>query len=98
MKERHELSLQFRGQVDEQITTDEDIQFGKRGVHNQVLGGESHHLPNLLTDPVVVSFLDKITLQELGRDIGTDIGGINPLARLVDRIPIKVGGKDLYFE
>ena len=95
VKQRQELFLQFRGQIDQQVAADQDIQLGKGGIHDDVLGGEGHHLADLFADPVVVVLQDKKTLQPFRRDIHGDVGRIDPLAGLVDRIPVKVGGKDL---
>ncbi len=98
MKERQELFLQFRRQIDQKVAADEDIQLGKGGVHDDVLRGEGHHLPDLLADPVAVLFLDKKPAQALGRNVRGDVGRIDPLAGLVDRVPVQVGGKDLQRE
>jgi len=98
VKERQQFFLQIRRQIDQQIAADEDIQLGKGGLHDDVLRGKGHHLPDLLADPVAVIFLYKKTFQSLGRHISRDVERIDPLAGFVDRILVQVGGIDLQFE
>ncbi len=88
MKDRQDLFLKFRHQIDQKVAADEDIQFGKGGVHDDVLRGEGNHLPYLLADPVAVFFLDKKPLQAIGRYVRGDAPRIDPLAGPVYRLPV----------
>ena len=97
MKERQQFFLQFRGQVDQKIAADDEIEPGKGGVHDDVLGGEGHHRPDLLADPVGLPILDKEALEAFGGDVGDDVGRVAPEAGLGDGVRVEVGGKDLQY-
>ena len=98
MKERQEPFLQFRGQIDQQIAAAHQVQFGEGRVHDDVLGGEGHHLSDLLAHQEVFSCRDKKSVQTFCRDIGNGFGRVEPLAGLVDRILVEIGGKNLRAE
>ncbi len=95
VKERQELLLQLRGQVDEEVPADQDVELGEGRVHDDVLRGEDHHLADLLAHPVAALLLDEEPAQALRRDVRGDVGRIDALAGLVDGVPVQVGGEDL---
>ena len=51
VKERHEFLLQLRRQIDQQVAAAQDVQLGEGRVHDEVLRGKDHHLPDLLAAP-----------------------------------------------
>ena len=95
VKERQELLLQLRVQVDQQVPAGQDVELGEGRVHDEVLRGKDHHLADLFADPVAVLVLDKEPAQALRRHIRGDVGRIDALAGFVDGVPVQVGGKDL---
>ena len=95
MKERQELLLQLRGQVDEQVPAAQDVELGEGRVHDDVLRGKDHHLPDGLADPVAALVLDEEPAQALRRHIRGDVGRENALAGFLDGVPVQVGGEDL---
>ena len=51
-----------------------------------------------LPHPVAVLLLDEEPAQPLRRHVRGDVGRIDALAGLVDRVPVQVGGEDLQRE
>ena len=98
MKERHEFVLQFRGQIDQEVAADNNIQLGKGSVHDDVLRGKGNHFPDLFTDPVAVAVLDKKTLQPFGSQFSRDFARIDRPTGNVYAIPVQICGKDLQGE
>ena len=47
VKEREELLLQLRGQVDQQVPAAQDVELGEGRIHDEVLRGKDHHLADL---------------------------------------------------
>ena len=95
VKERDQFFLHLRVQVDQQVAADQDVELGEGRVHDHVLRGKDHHLADLLAHPVAVLVLDEEPAQALGRDVRGDVGRKDARARLVDGVPVQVGGKDL---
>ena len=95
MKEREELLLELRGQVDQEVPADQDVELREGGVHDDVLGGEDHHLADLFAHPVAPLLLDEEPAQALRRNVRGDVGRIDPRPGLVDGVLVQVGGKDL---
>jgi hypothetical protein len=95
MKQRHELLLHLRSKIDEQISAAQDIQVGKGRIQDKALRGKDNRFPDLRADPVAVFNFDKEPLEPLRRHISGNIGGIDTLAGLVNRILVQIGGKDV---
>ena len=95
MKERQELLLQFRSQVDQQVPTNQNVQLGEGRIHDDILRSEDHHLPDRFVDLVAALCLDEEPVQTLRRHIRDDVGREHTLAGLVNGVPVQVGGKDL---
>src|SRR5262249_11658633 len=76
VKQRDELLLQLRGQVNEQIAARQDVQLREGRIHDDVLWGKDHHLSDLFADPVATLLLNEESAQALGGDIGGDVVGI----------------------
>ena len=95
VEQGQQLLLQVRGQVDQQVAADQQIELGEGRIHDEVLGRQRHHLPDLLADPVAAFLLDEKPAQPLGRHIRRDVLRVDALAGLVNRVPIQIGGEDL---
>ena len=63
MKERQELFLQLRKQVNKQVTADQEINPGKGRIHDDILGRKNNHIADLFAHPVTVFLLDKKAVQ-----------------------------------
>ena len=95
VKERDELFLELRGQVDQEVPADQDVELREGRVHDDVLGGKDRHLADLLAHPVAPLLLDEEPAQALRRNVRGDVGRIDPRPGLVDGVPVQVGGEDL---
>ena len=96
IEQRQQLFLQLGTEIDQQVAAGEDIEFGEGRVGDDVLRGEHHHFADVLADAIAAAFFGhEEALQPFGRDIRRDIVGVEPLARRVDGIRIKIGGVDL---
>ena len=95
VKERQQLLLQLRRQVDQQVAAAQDVELGEGRIHDDVLRGKDHHLADLLADPVAALVLDEEPAQALRRHVRGDVGREDALAGLVDGVPVQVGGEDL---
>ena len=95
MKERDELLLHLRDQVDQQVAAAQDVQLGKGRIHDEILGCEDHHLPDLLAHAVAMILLDEEPGQPLRQHVGGDVEREEALARFVNGVPVQVGGEDL---
>ena len=97
MKQRNQLFLHFRRQINQQIAAAQNVELGEGRIHDQVLRRKDHQLANLLAHLVTTAlFLRKEPLQPFFGNLGGDRRGKYPEARLVNRVPVKVGGKDLH--
>ena len=75
MKERHELFLQLRRQIDEQVPAGHEIDLGEGRIHDEVLRRKDHHLADILCDPVAVLVLDEEPAQAFLRHIRAMLAG-----------------------
>ena len=95
VKQRQQLFLQLRGQVDEQVPAAQDVELGEGRIHDEVLRGKDHHLPDGLADLVAALYLDEKPAQALRRHIGGNVGRENGLAGFLNGLAVQVGGEDL---
>ena len=95
VKERYELLLQLRRQVDEQVAAAHQVEFGERRVHDDVLRRKDHHLPDRLGHLVAVLHLDEVLAQPLRRQVRGDVGREYTGAGFLDGLPVQVGREDL---
>src|SRR5688572_30678493 len=82
-------------QIDEQVTTCDQIQPGEGRVAQNTVMGEQDRVAYLAPHAVMVSFLRKKTRQSLGADICFDGCGIQALTRISYGILVQVGSKNL---
>jgi hypothetical protein len=54
MQQWDDLPLEFRLEVNENVATTDQVQFGIRSVADQILYSEGHHLADALSDPIGV--------------------------------------------
>ena len=95
VEEGDQALLDRRLQVDQQVPAGEDVDPGERRVREQVLRGEDHHPPDLLSDPVPGVVPDEEPGEALLADVGRDGLGVPADPGPVDGVDIEVGGVDL---
>ena len=95
VKERQQFFLQLRGQVDQQVPAAQDVELGEGRIHDEVLRGKDHHLPDGLADLVAALYLDEKPAQPFRRHIRGNVGRENGLAGFLDGVPVQVGGENL---
>ena len=98
MEQRHQLLLQCRTQIDQQVPAGEQVQPGKRRVRRDIVRREYHHLADLLADPVLAAILPEEAGQALRRHIAGNACRIKPLAGPGNAIGVEVGGEDVKFD
>ena len=59
VKQRNEFLLHLRSEVDQQVAATQNIQLGKRRIHDDALRGKDHHFPDLRAHPVAAFHFDK---------------------------------------
>src|SRR5690349_14539069 len=69
---RKQALLEIRIEVNEQISTGNEIELRERRILDDVLDCEHHRRPDLLGNPAVVAFFGKEALEPSSRQIGGD--------------------------
>ena len=80
MKELNQLILQLRLQINQQVATTQQVEFGKGRVNNDVLLCKDHHLPNFVAHPQATRVLHEKAAQTFGRHLGLNAAGIHARA------------------
>src|SRR6476469_1596509 len=96
MEQGHESFLQCGIQVDQQIPTTEQVEFGKRRVLDQILDRKNRHFANFLFDVKAIAFIEEKSPETLRRDMVGDGPGIDSLARRLDCLGVDVRAENLY--
>ncbi len=95
MKERQDLLLDLRLQVNQQVAATDQVQFREGRIADQVLLGKHHRLADLLVDPVGVLAFDKELPQTLRRDVRGDAFRVDAGPGERQGVLVDVGGEDL---
>ena len=96
MKERKQLFLSFRPEIDQQVATGDEIEFGERRVLQDVVQRKDNHIPDMLLDMIAVLFLRKEAGQALGRDIALDPLPIKSPTGRLDGFAVQIRRKNLH--
>ena len=98
VKERDELLLEVRAEVDEEVAAADQIELGERRVLDQVVLREHEHVAEALVHAVgaAVGLEREEAGEALGADVGRDADRIQPGARDGDRAAVEVGREDLH--
>ncbi len=68
----------------------------KGGLHDEILRGKDHHLPNFFFYGVIAAFVfNEESTQAFWRHVRPNIGGINTSSRLVDGVLVQIRRKNL---
>ena len=95
MEDPHHLLLQHRLQVDEEVAAAHQIEPGERRVLGQVLHREHDEVAHPPVDLVLPVAAGEVAGQPLLGDIGLDVGGVDPLPRLLDGRLVDIGAEHL---
>jgi hypothetical protein len=99
MEQGQQLFLEISGQIYEEVSATEDIQLGEWRVHDEILRGEDHHLPDILLDPIAARLLPgEKKIKTLGRYLSSDVRKVHALAGLFDALCVYVRRKYLDLE
>src|SRR6185436_15132694 len=85
VKQRDQLPLYFRLQVNEHVAATDQIELGERRIADQILAGEDHRFTNALGHPIAVILAREEALQPLWRDVERDALGIHARSRDLER-------------
>src|SRR5512147_2343439 len=96
MEQRHESFLQCGIQVDQQIPTTQQVEFGKRRVLDQILDRKNRHFADFFFDVIAVAFIEEKSPEPRRRDMVSDGDGIDSRARRLDRLGVDVRAENLY--
>src|SRR5579863_6316415 len=83
-------------QVDEKVSTSDQVYAQKWRIAEQVVRGEDDEISNFLTDTVSAIFFGEEPLETVGGHVDLNIAGKNSFARRIQRSLMKVGCEDLY--
>ncbi len=95
VKQRHELRLQIDPQVDEDVSTRDEVERGKRWVLDQAVLRERARVPEFLDDPERPVLPDEEPRQALRRDVLEDVVGVAAVPRRRHELAVDVRGEDL---
>src|SRR6266542_7085267 len=90
MEKGQQSFLQFSGEINEQVTAAEQVEFGEGWIHDEILRREDYHLANFLADAIAPVLLRKEPLQPFGRNIRFDAARIQPLPGDFDGLNVDV--------
>src|SRR5688572_28057628 len=96
MEQGQELLLKLAREIDEHVSATDQIQFGKRRIHNQVLRRKDHQFPDMFGNTISGLFLDEIALEALPGDIRRNRRQIETLPGTFDSMFVYIGRKYLY--
>ena len=97
MEQGNHLLLQLAPHIDHEITTTDQVEFGKWRVFDHVLFGKNQRVADTLVDAIgfTVGFQRKKARQPFRGDVVGDAGGKESFAGLTDGLAVYVGGKEL---
>ena len=99
VEEREDLFLKFGGEIDEDVSTGNQIELGKWRILDQALRRKNEHLSNRLADPIAPVLLEvEVPLETVRCQVCPDIGGIPPGARCLDGTLVDVRAENLDME
>src|SRR5262245_38472345 len=95
MKELNRVALHVALKIDQKIAAGDQVEAGKRGVGEHVVGGKHNEIAHFLTNPIgAILFVEK-SLEAVGCDVGLDVAGVEALASLFERAGVHIGSEDL---
>ena len=95
MEQQKNLLLRFGAQIDQQVTTGDQVEARERRIGQYILDRKDHHPAQLGHDPIAVLLLGKEAGESHRRHIRRDRFRIVSLAGERDRILVDIGGEDL---
>ena len=95
VKERNQSLLDFRVQVDEEVSAKQEVELGERRVLDQVLHGEHDHFADFLLDAKVAILAHEKALEALRAHVVLNRLGEHTRTRELDRVVVEVGGENL---
>ena len=98
VEQRNQLFLQFNPEINQQVSTGEDVQPSKWRVHDDVLGCKDNHVTNFFVDAIARPIGAKKMGKAFCRNINDTMGWVETNARQVNRILIDIRGKNLQSE
>jgi hypothetical protein len=96
MENIEDAPLRFAIEVDKEVAAGHQIDPRKSGVAQHVVPREKHFVANVLLHAVLPVVAHEKLPQPLLRDISFDCERVKPLPRVVDRLLVNVGGKNLH--
>ena len=96
MQDGHQILLEDRLEIDQQVAAADQIHPGKRRISGDVVPGEHAHVADRLGDTVLAVDLVEVAPQPLRRDVVGDALGIETQAGTLDAYGIQIGREDLY--
>lgn len=82
-------------EIDQQIATGDQVQFGEGRVFEQIMGCKEDTITQALIDAIAAPFPAEKTSQPLGRDVVGDCLWVQPGAPTQQGRLTEIGGKDL---
>src|SRR5437762_13055960 len=95
MKDRHDLFLQDRPEVDQHVTATNDVEPRKRRILKKVLSSEHTHVTDHFVNSIATFHFDKKTSQPFRRDIGLNTLRVDPCAGFLNASLAEVRAKKL---
>src|SRR5678815_4669331 len=96
MEQRHESFLQCAIQVDQDIPTTQQVEFGKRRVLDEILDGKNRHFTKFFFDVITVAFIEEKSPEPRRRDIFDDTVRIDSGTCRLNRVGVDVGAENLH--